>query len=87
MNIIWESTLDKKYKIYVERVEPYKGELVIKENDKVLTIKAVTLTYDAKFGPDMDDIRTWEDLCINFIDNQEVIKDFDGHKVIKYSKS
>jgi hypothetical protein len=67
--IIWEAELDKKYKIYVERVEPYKGELVIKEGDKELTHKFVTIAYDAKFGPDINDVADWERMCINFIDN------------------
>ncbi len=67
--IIWEAELDKKYKVYVERVEPYKGELVIKEGDKELTRKFVTLSYDAKFGPDISDVTEWERVCIDFIDN------------------
>lgn len=67
--IIWEAELDKKYKVYVERVEPYKGELVIKEGDKELTHKFVTIAYDAKFGPDINDVADWEIMCINFIDN------------------
>lgn len=68
--VIWESKLDDKYDIRVERVAPYEGELVISEGDKILTIKQVTLTYDAKFGPDINDIREWERSCINFIDNK-----------------
>lgn len=68
--VIWESKLDNKYDIRVERVAPYEGELVISEGDKMLTIKQVTLTYDAKFGPDINDIREWERSCINFIDNK-----------------
>lgn len=67
--IIWESTVDKKYKVYVERVEPYKGELVIKEGDKELTHKFVTISHDAMFGPDIADITEWERMCIDFIDN------------------
>jgi|OM-RGC.v1.034117396 hypothetical protein len=67
---IWEATLDKKYTVYVERVEPYKGELTIKDGDKVLTIKAVTISYDAQFGPDVADIDEWQRTSINYIDNE-----------------
>ena len=70
MIVIWEAKLDNKYDIYVERVEPYKGELVIKEGDRELTRKSVTIVYDAKFGPDAADVYEWENICIDFIDNQ-----------------
>lgn len=69
MNIIWEAKLDDKYNIYVERVEPYKGQLVIKEGDKELTHKFVTIAYDAQFGPDISDVEEWQRVCIDFIDN------------------
>jgi len=45
------------------------SELVIKEGDKELTRKFVTLSYDAKFGPDISDVTEWERVCIDFIDN------------------
>lgn len=70
MNIVWKNQLDGKYDTYVERVEPYKGELVIKDGDTTLTTKSVTLAYDAKFGPDVEDIQQWENMCVDFIDNQ-----------------
>ena len=70
MNTIWKSMVDEKYEVYVEQGEPYKGELVIKEGDKELTRKFVTLSYDAKFGPDISDVTEWERVCIDFIDNK-----------------
>ena len=51
--IIWKSNVDKKFDVWVERVAPYEGELVISEDGKMLTIQQVTITYDAKFGPDI----------------------------------
>lgn len=68
--IIWESKLDNKYDIRVERVAPYEGELVISEDGKMLTIQQVTISYDAKFGADINDIREWERSCIDFIDKK-----------------
>lgn len=70
MDIVWKDQVDKKYDVYVERVEPYKGQLVIKEGDNELTRKFVTITYDAKFGPDTFDLLQWELDCIDFIENQ-----------------
>ncbi len=70
MNIVWKDLLDKKYDVYVERTEPYKGELVIKEGDKELIRKFVSIVYDAKFGPDAADVYEWQNICIEFIDNQ-----------------
>lgn len=70
--VIWESKLDKKYDIRVERVAPYEGELVICEGDKMLTIKNVTIAYDAKFGPDISDVTDWQNFAIDFIDNKYV---------------
>ena len=70
MIVIWEAKLDNKYDIYVERVEPYKGELIIKDGDTTLTTKSVTLAYDAKFGPDVEDVQQWENMCADFIDKQ-----------------
>lgn len=67
---IWQCKLDRKYDVRVERVAPYEGELVISENDKMLTVKQVTISHDAQFGPDINDIRDWEALCIDFIDNK-----------------
>ncbi len=67
--VIWKSKIDKKFDVIVERVAPYEGELVIMEDDKKLTSTSVTISYDAKFGPDLEDVRIWENFCINFIDN------------------
>ena len=36
----------------------------------MLTVKQVTISHDAQFGPDINDIRDWEALCIDFIDNK-----------------
>ena len=68
--IIWESKLDDKYHCIVNRTLPYKGILTIKENNEILFEDEVTITYDAKFGADGQDISYWQDICINFIDNK-----------------
>ena len=36
--IIWKSNVDKKFDVWVERVAPYEGELVISEDGKMLMV-------------------------------------------------
>lgn len=67
---IWSAELDDKYQVYVERVEPYRGELVILDGDKEIYRKLVTLSYDAKFGPDTQDVYDWENSVVKFIDEE-----------------
>ena len=69
---VWESTLDKIFKCKVTRSGDYKGVLTVvnTENQFVLLEKEVTLSYRAMFGPDVDDIGYWEELCIQAVDSQ-----------------
>ena len=58
---VWENRLDDKYDIFVESDEPYRGFLVIKEGDKELLREETSISYDAKFGPDVMDVCAWEE--------------------------
>lgn len=69
-SIMWTTQLDDKFDIYVERVEPYKGELVIMDGDKEIYRKLVALSYDAKFGPDVADVDIWQNEILRFIDEE-----------------
>lgn len=69
-NKIWKDVLDKKYPTYVERLEPYKGELVIMDGDKEIYRRPINISYDAKFGPDVMDISEWENMVAKFIDEE-----------------
>lgn len=71
MSIVWTATLDQRYEITVLRTDPYQGKLVIKDmadSNKELFTKQVGLAYDALFGPDVDDVMTWQELAANYID-------------------
>lgn len=69
-NYIWESFLDKKYHCSVIRLSENKGQLkIVDENNKILLEKEVGLSYGAIFGPDIDDVKTWEEVCISVVDN------------------
>lgn len=70
MQIIWEAELDKVYHCEVVRLEERKGQLTVKnvETNKVLLDQEVSLSYGAMFGPDVDDVAHWQDLCVNAVD-------------------
>lgn len=73
MNKIWENRLDDKYDVFVESVEDgYKGFLVIMEGDKELLREEVSISFAARFGPDVADVAEWEQRCVDFID--ELVK-------------
>ncbi len=68
--IIWEGVLDEKYTVRVSRTEPYRGKLEVLEGDKLLMESDVSLSYDAKFGPDVGDVAEWEIAAMDFIDER-----------------
>ena len=67
---VWNTELDDKYQVHVERIEPYMGELVIMDGVKEIYRKLIKLSYDVKFGPDIEDVRIWQDEVIRFIDEE-----------------
>lgn len=71
MDIVWEAELDEKYKCKVYRMGTYNGALIITDMlGKILLQKPVTMTFGARFGPDVDDVETWQEMCVDFADSQ-----------------
>ena len=70
-NIVWESVLDKRYRCIVYRDREYRGvlQVVDEENGETVYEEQVGLAYDALFGPDVDDVYTWQETCIDVVDN------------------
>lgn len=70
---IWENTLDERYKCSVTRNSQYSGQLKIfdTELNKVLCDEEVNLSYGAAFGPDVDDVREWQDRIIEIVDGKK----------------
>lgn len=66
----WSSLLDKRYVICVNRTRPYRGELTISDAGQLLHREPVSLSYDARFGPDIDDIAYWQQLAVAFVDRR-----------------
>lgn len=70
MNKVWENILDDRYEVFVERTEPYKGILIMKEDGEELLREDTSIGFDAKFGPDFADVLCWENRCVKFIDSR-----------------
>ena len=67
---IWESKADKIYHCEVHRTGDHTGQLTVVNttNNTIILDSVVTLAYGAMFGPDMDDVATWQDMSLNAID-------------------
>lgn len=68
--VVWEAGLDQRYLVRVTRTEPYNGKLEVLE---VLMETEVTLSYDAKFGPDAGDVMQWQEIATRFIDGRPTL--------------
>jgi hypothetical protein len=67
---VWTSTLDKRYIVIVQRIAPYQGELTIRDGDQLVHRERVGLTYDAIFGPDVDDVAIWQEIAVKVVDTR-----------------
>ena len=68
----WSAILDNRFKIEVQRTEPYMGVLCIwdgKDSDKLLFEEEVPIGWDARFGPDVSDLSFWQEKVCQFIDH------------------
>jgi hypothetical protein len=69
-NVVWTSTLDKRYEVTVTRSDDYLAELTISEGNQVLHRESVGLSYGAIFGPDVADVADWRRIAVEFVDGQ-----------------
>jgi hypothetical protein len=67
-NEVWTSLLDDRFLCQVVRTEPYLGKLAISEEGVVLYVEEVGLSYNAQFGPDVEDVRMWQERCVEVVD-------------------
>lgn len=69
--IIWSDTVDDRWLVKVIRTSDRTGTLVIQDRaneDKIIHEESVGLSYGAIFGPDTDDVASWQDRAIKIID-------------------
>ena len=73
MHSVRSSTLDKKWLIEVTSSEDsqYRGTLTIRDKDSesVVFTQEVGISYGAIFGPDVDDVRTWQTIALGYVDS------------------
>ena len=70
--LVWMSRLDNRFKIEVLRTGDGSAQLMIwdhENDDKLLLDEEVGLMYGAKFGPDVDDVASWQGKAIELVDN------------------
>jgi hypothetical protein len=67
-DIIWESTLDSRYRVVVIRTGHYQGEWSLHDGEQLLDRQNVGLSYGALFGSAVDDVADWQQRAIRFID-------------------
>ena len=71
---VWHNTVDNEtWSTDVHRIAPYRGLLTVTEVATGETVHAeeVGLSYQAIFGPDIDDVESWKGKCIDVIDHPE----------------
>ena len=71
-NIVWCIVLDNRYGAEVERTTTHKGFLNIFDldnNGKLVSSNETNISYDAIFGPDINDVEKWKNDIINIVDN------------------
>jgi hypothetical protein len=70
MENIWESMLDNRYKCTVTRISKRGGNLRVidTESQRELLNQDIGLMYGAMFGPDVDDVAKWQDICAAVVD-------------------
>lgn len=72
MSKVWIDQVDKKYDVYVAREDSkYKGTLKIELNGQLLHSQEVDISYGARFGPDIQDVHDWQNICCAFVDKLE----------------
>ena len=64
---VWSSMLDEKFIVKVIRIAPYRGELTIASGDTIHHREPVSLAYNALFGPDVDDVASWQESALAFV--------------------
>ena len=74
IDTIWSSKLDGRYDCAVTRTDHYQGKLTIEDAGTVIFEQDVGLAYGAVFGPDVDDVAAWQDICCQEIDKKGAVE-------------
>jgi hypothetical protein len=58
-NVVWSEMLNNRFLVKVTRIAPYLAELTVTDKGVILHQEDTPLTFDATFGADSEDIRSW----------------------------
>ena len=73
-DIVWTATVDDNtWRVDVVRRGQYEADLEIYRvaDESLVHSEPVGLSYQALFGPDIDDVVQWQNRAIEIIDSQE----------------
>lgn len=70
--LVWSARLDKRY--LVEVVEPREALAQLRifdhsRDDKLIHVEPVTLAYGAIFGPDVNDVNSWQKRAVEIVES------------------
>jgi len=76
--LVWWNKLDERYQVEVQRIgegseSGYRGTFFVfdhQEKNKMLLGEKVGLSYQARFGPDVQDVSDWQDRAAKFVDEE-----------------
>jgi hypothetical protein len=69
-DLVWDASLDRgTYSATVTRVAPYHGLLLLTRGEETVLQRPVSMMYNAEFGPDMEDVQTWQALAVKAADD------------------
>jgi hypothetical protein len=58
-NVVWSAMHNNRFLVEVTRIAPYRAELTVTDKGVILHQEETPLTFDATFGADSEDIRSW----------------------------
>ncbi len=69
-SLIWSATLDARYACTVDRIDGSSGTLKVTDThtNTILLEERVSLSYGAMFGPDVDDVQSWQEKIMQCVD-------------------
>jgi hypothetical protein len=71
--IVWTATIDDNaWRVDVVRIDDYRADLQVYRvvDEELVHTEPVGLSYRAMFGPDADDVYTWQNIAIEVVDSQ-----------------
>lgn len=68
--VIWSGLLDNKWECKVKWIggDSDKAKLTCSDGEQTIVDMEVSVAYGAIWGPDVGDVRVWQDKCVEAVD-------------------